>query len=355
MLTEVLLRLGQHFGDRPGGEGVLHLPVAGLAHGPPLRAHRPTPDGAGEHPRGDQPLVDPDQHLGGRADHVVDPEGPAAWISRPEPPDQPPRVDPALGGGDDIPGQHDLLQPSTGDPADGGADRRLPIRAGHRSVRPGHRPGTDRGGGPGRQRRLRQRLIDRADPGHPVLAVAAAEHQRRHHQHRTAGRVVVVEGEGSEGQRPDPRGQVVRPRAGGHRGHHRPPPGVGLGQRVDLASGGLAEPDHPVVEHRPVARPRCPACGPAACPRCPAMEPGARPSVGEEILQRTRIVERGGDRMQAGDGRERGGLHHPGTLARRHHPPRCFRTTRRRGSAGPSSRESQMNNTTEVLRKSLAQ
>ena len=64
VLLEVLRRPGQR-----GGEGEVALVVAG------------TPDGAGQHPRGDQAALAADQHLRRRAEHAVDVEGPAHRVA----------------------------------------------------------------------------------------------------------------------------------------------------------------------------------------------------------------------------------------------------------------------------------
>ncbi len=83
---------------RRGGEGEVAVVVAG------------TPDGAGQHPRGDQAALAADQHLRGGAEQAVDVEGPAHGVVLGEPAQRPADVDRLGGGGDQVAGEHDLLE-----------------------------------------------------------------------------------------------------------------------------------------------------------------------------------------------------------------------------------------------------
>ena len=86
-------------------------------------------DRAGQHPRGDQAALASNQQLGRRAEQPVDVEGPAHGVGRGEPAQRPAHVDRLVGGGDQVPREHHLLQLAGVDAGDRVARRRLPRSA----------------------------------------------------------------------------------------------------------------------------------------------------------------------------------------------------------------------------------
>ena len=128
VLLEVLRRAGEGRGQRE-----VALVVAR------------TTDGAGQHPRGHQAALAAHQHLGGGAEEAVDVEGPAHLVLVGEAVQRPPDVERLVGGGDEVAGQHDLLQVAGRDPADRLGDDRHPLLAVAGPVGEGRGPPGARG------------------------------------------------------------------------------------------------------------------------------------------------------------------------------------------------------------------
>ena len=171
VLLEVLRRPGQG-----GGQGEVALVVAG------------TPDGAGQHPRGDQAALAAHQHLGGRAEHAVDVEGPAHRVGLGEPAQRPADVDRLVGGGDQVAGQHDLLEVAAADPGDGVGDDRHPLLAVEGAVGEAHadRRGRARSAGSsdGRRRRRRPMVSQATSPRRPTTTCGARPARSRRARRR---------------------------------------------------------------------------------------------------------------------------------------------------------------------------
>jgi hypothetical protein len=149
VLLEVLARAGQR-----GGEGQVVLVVTGAL------------DRAGQDSRGDQSLLQPDQHLRGRADQAVDCENPGGVVALGQARQQPAHVDRAIGLDAQVPCEHHFVQRTVGDPLDRLTDGAGPLGRGESAVGEGNAVGL-----PGRLLRdgldrARQRRV-RADSGHP--------------------------------------------------------------------------------------------------------------------------------------------------------------------------------------------
>ncbi len=99
-----------------GGQGEVVLVVAG------------TPDRAGQHPGGDQAALASHQQLRRRTEEPVDVEGPAHVVLAAEPAQRPADVDRFVGRGDQVAGQHHLLQLARVDAEDRLPDDRPPSR-----------------------------------------------------------------------------------------------------------------------------------------------------------------------------------------------------------------------------------
>ena len=212
-----------------------------------------TPDGAGQHPRGDQAALAAHQHLGRRAEQAVDVEGPAHRVVLGQPAQRPADVDRLVGGGDQVAGQHDLLEVAGVDPGHGVGDdatssaRRRGRR--RRSSRPPARRGVV---GDLVQRHGRRRSACRGPiGGEPGGAAAAADDDLAARPAR--------ESPGSSANAKEPK--QTRPGAGlvdlvadDGAGGGLVPPLVGVGEAGGAAGadlGGDAPADQPVAAAQP--------------------------------------------------------------------------------------------------------
>ena len=195
VLLEVLARAGER-----GGQGEVALVGAG------------TPDGAGQHARGDQAALAADQHLRAsrrtcrrRGRSSTSGSSSASRAQRPA------HVDRCGGGRDQVAGEHDLLEVARLDPADGLGHDGHPVLAVEGAVGEDHALGGAR-----RARRavVRRPVIGGADQGQPGAAGAAADHDPRDRQHRVA-RVV---GEAERAEADQAGAGLVRRRRGSRRG-----------------------------------------------------------------------------------------------------------------------------------------
>ena len=201
VLLEVLRRPGQRRGERE-----VALVVAGA------------PDGAGQHAGGDQAALAADQQLGRRAEQAVDVERPAHRVVVGQPAQRPADVDRLVGGGDQVAGQHDLLQVAGADPGDGVGDDAHPLLAVERAV------GEAR---PPRARPAGRRASTVAAVSRPpretvvsqVAVAATADHDLGHDEHGVAGLV----GERERCRSRPGRCRARRPRRARRRGRSSPP------------------------------------------------------------------------------------------------------------------------------------
>ena len=194
---------GEGVGDRAHGVLVL-LQVLGRAgqrrgQGQVVGVVAGTADRAGQHARGDQALLPPDEQLGGGADEAVDGEDPRVVVALGEPLQHRPGVDRRLRVHDEVAGQDHLVEVAGGDPRHGGRDGTGPVGAGEGAVGEG-----DVGRGRGRTLRRRhdggRQLTADGDRGQPPRPPAPADEHLGHHQGGAAGRV-GREGDGPERDR----------------------------------------------------------------------------------------------------------------------------------------------------------
>ena len=153
-----------------------------------------TPDGAGQHARGHQSALAADEHLRRRAEQAVDVERPAGRVVLGEPAQRPADVEGLVGGGDEVAGQHDLLEVAGADPGDGVGDHAHPLLAVEGAVGEHQALGRERRLG---ERHRRGRVEGAArHGGQPGPVAAPADDDLGDHQHRAAG--LVGEREGAE-------------------------------------------------------------------------------------------------------------------------------------------------------------
>ena len=192
VLLQVLARPGERV-----GAGEVGAAVAGAL------------DGAGEHPGGRQARLEADEHLRRRADEAVDEVGPAPRVGLAQPGDQPARVEVRVRDGDQVAGQHDLVEQAAADVADRPRDRGPPLLGASANRPRSARPTGGSGAAPATGR-------DGPRPSSIPIWVSQARPARRPSTVRGTtmpeddGGVVGVEDEAAEGHEPAARHRDVQ-------------------------------------------------------------------------------------------------------------------------------------------------